>query len=78
MSAVTITLTAICSGGGHLNFNATGDATDTLTTDLDAIAQPLTQDEKDAFVKIIAKLAKLGRTLNQAKTLLQAGVTVTV
>jgi ABC-type transporter Mla subunit MlaD len=78
LSAVTVTLTAICSGGNHLTFTATGDATDTLIANLSDLSDPLTDQEKDAFVKVIAKLAKLGRTLNQAKTLLQAGVTVTV
>ena len=76
MSAVTITL--VPPTCGHLTFNATGDATETVMLDLDDLSGPLTQDEKDAFIKVIAKLAKLGRTLNQAKTLLQNGVTVTV
>lgn len=78
MSAVTITLTAICSGGNHLTFASTGDSVDTTQVDLAVLTEPLTDQEKDAFIKVIAKLAKIGRTLAQARTVLQAGVTVTV
>ena len=78
MSAVTITLTAICSGGNHLTFTATGDYADTLRNELAELTEPLTDAEKAAFIKVIAKLARMGRTQNQARILLQGGVTVTV
>lgn len=78
MSSVTVTLTDICAGGNHLTFTASGDATDSTVIGLDEISAPLTKEEKDAFVKVIAKLAKMGRTVNQARILLQSGVPVTV
>lgn len=78
MSAITVTLASICSGGGHLTFNVTGDATLTQTLDLSNLTDPIDDAEKAAFLKVICKLAKNGRTLAQARTLLQAGVTVTV
>lgn len=78
MSAVTITLTGICSGGGHLTFTVTGDASRTQVLDLSTLTEPVMEQEIEAFLKLICKLAKMGRTPAQARTLLQAGVTVTV
>ena len=78
MSTITVRLASICSGGGHLNFTVTGAATLTETLDLSVLTDPLSEAEKDAFLKVICKLAKNGRTLAQARTLLQAGVTVIV
>ena len=78
MSAVTITLTSICSGGGHLTFTVTGAASRTQVVDLSVLTEPATEQEVEAFLKLICKLAKNGRTNAQARTLLQAGVTVTV
>lgn len=78
MAAVTITLTNICSGGNHLTYGVTGAKSMTVSGVLDDISQPVTDEEAQAFVKVVTKLAKAGRTLNQARTLLQTGVTVTV
>lgn len=78
MSAITITLTNICSGGNHLRFGITGDATLTADTTLSAMTDPISGRDLEGFLSVIAKMAKTGRTTNQARTLLQAGVTVTV
>ena len=78
MSSVTIRLTNICTGGNQLTFSVTGDATLARTLDLSSLTDPIDDSDVEAFLKIICKLAKKGRTLNQARTLLQNGVTVTV
>lgn len=78
MSSVTVRLTGICSGGNHLTFAVTGDAALTQVLDLSILSDPVTEEEAVAFLKCIGKLAKKGRTLAQARTLLQNGVTVTV
>ena len=78
MSAVTVTLTGICSGGGHLTFSVTGDATLTRMLDLSSLTDPIDAQDVEAFLKVITKLARKGRTQNQARVLLQNGVTVTV
>ena len=78
MSAVTITLTGICSGGNHLTFAVTGDASRTEELDLSVLSESVNSEEVAAFLKVVCKLAKRGRTLAQARSLLQAGVTVTV
>jgi len=78
MASVTITLSAICSGGQHLTFSVTGAKVLTVPGMLSDISEPVSDEEAQAFVKVITKLAKAGRTAPQARTLLQAGVVVTV
>ena len=53
-------------------------STSSYTINLDDLAVPLTAEDADAFLRVITKLVKKGRTVAQAKTLLQAGVTVSV
>ena len=76
MSAVTITLTNVCSGGGHLTVTATGDITGTQMINRPELSGAINKD--DPFAVVICKLAKMGRTVPQAIALLQAGVTVTI
>ncbi len=78
MTTETITLTAICPGGNHLTLTATGAKAFAFVADLDSLNDQVTDEEGLAFVKVIAKMAKNGRTNAQAKVLLQAGVTITV
>ena len=78
MASETITLTTVCAGGNHLVFTGTGAKEMTVPALLTDLTDPVTEEEAIAFAKVIAKLARAGRTLAQTKTLLQAGVTVTV
>ena len=78
MSAITITLTGVCSGGDHISMAITGDKTGNLVLNGSDVTDPITEGDVAMFCKVIAKLAKTGRTVAQAKALLEAGVTVTV
>lgn len=78
MSTVTVRLASICAGGNHLTFNVSGDASLSQVIDLSMLSAPIDEQDIAAFLSIICRLAKRGRTLAQARTLLQAGVTVTV
>lgn len=78
MASVTITLTGACSGGNHLRFTASGAASGVIDAELHELTEPVTEAERVAFVKVVAKLARSGRTLAQAKSVLQTGVTVSV
>ena len=80
MTTATITLKSVCAGGNHLHFGVTvnGGSERIVNTDNDTVLAPLTDDEKAAFVKVCAKLYKIGRTANATKTAFQAGVTVTL
>ena len=78
MSAITVTLTNSCSGGNHLRFGITGAVTLTAPMQRSDLTDPITERDLEGFLSVIVKMAKNGRTINQARTLLQAGVTVTV
>lgn len=78
MATLTVTLTGQCAGGDHLTFAYSGAATGSIVGYRDDMTNALTDDEKRAFVAVLCKLAKIGRTNAQAVALLQAGVTVTV
>lgn len=77
MTTLTVTLTGVCSGGNHLTYSITGVKSMTVQGELSHISESVTDDDVQAFCKVIARMAKAGRTVNQARTLLQAGVTVT-
>lgn len=78
MAAITVTLTEICSGGNHLTFGVTGDASRTRVLELGSLVEPIDPQDVDAFLRFITRMARIGRTNAQARTLLQNGVTVTV
>lgn len=78
MATLTVTLTSICAGGNHITFDVTGDRTATLLMELNDLSVPLDMEDAESFIRIIVKMARAGRTLNQARNLLEAGVTVTV
>ena len=78
MSSITVTLTGICTGGNHLTFGISGDKIATVHAMLDDLTQPISEEDALVFCRVIAQMAKAGRTMNQAKTLLQNGVVVTV
>lgn len=80
MTTLNVQLTNICSGGNHLTFGVSvnGGAVQSINTDAETILSEITDEEKEVFVKVFAKLYKLGRTMNQAKIGLQTGVGVTL
>ena len=78
MTTINIQLTAICSGGNHLTFTVTGAKEMTILGDVASLSEPIPDEDAQAFVRVVMKMAKAGRTLGQARTLLQAGVEITV
>lgn len=78
MTTLITRLTAICEGGNHLTFQVTGAASREIVMTLEELQSPIDDRDVEAFIKIMAKMAKQGRTIGQARTLLQTGVTVTV
>lgn len=77
MATITLTLSSTCAGGGHQTFVVTGAFSRTMNTTID-LDEPMSAEERESFVKGLVKLVKMGRTNAQARTLLQAGVTVVV
>lgn len=78
MTTITTTLTSICAGGDHLTFAISGAKVMTIKSNATDMASALTNEEAEAFVKALVKLAKVGRTNAQVKTLFQTGVSVTI
>lgn len=74
----TITLTKIreCADGTHLTINITGDFTGTVSIYSPDLASAFTEDEKEASLKGILRLARKGRTTAQLKSALNTGLTV--
>ena len=78
MATITTKLTATCAGGDHLTFSITGAKVMTVKSNTSDMLAALTDQEAEAFVKCLIKLAKVGRTNAQVKTLFTTGVTITV
>lgn len=83
MATVTITNPITCAGGGHLHVEASlnGGAAQGYAFDTDEMRAPLselTEEERAAFVKVLLKIRLAGLTRAQARTVLLAGVTVTI
>lgn len=76
MAAETVTLTTVCAGGNHLLFTLSGAKSATVRMTLDELSEGISDADAEAFCRVIARLAKQGRTNAQARTLLQSGVTV--
>jgi len=78
MSSVTIRLTNTCIGGGHLQFVVTGDAIASIPIQTTHISESISEEDIIIFVKMIIRLAKIGRTLAQTRALLQTGITIVI
>lgn len=78
MTTLTTTLTRVCAGGGHFTFDLSGAKAATVEATQEDLTAPLNAEDARAFIRVIAWMAKNGRTTAAAKTLLQAGVTVVI
>jgi hypothetical protein len=77
VASITIKATAVCAGGDHITFDVSGAAARTVVLTRQDLMEALTEEDLDAFIKGVAKLAKVGKTLAQWRTAMQTGVTVT-
>jgi len=77
MGTITLTKTRECTNGTHLTISITGDFTGTVNIYAPDVVAPFTEDEKEAFLKGILRLARKGRTNAQLKSALTTGLTVT-
>ena len=78
MAAITMTLTSTCAGGQHLTVTTSGAKVVTVPLTLIELVDSVSDQDAAGFVKVCAKLGKVGRTNAQLKTLFEAGVTVTI
>lgn len=78
MASIILTRTAECAAQNHMDISVTGDVTYTFHGELEDILSPITDAEKDAFIKVLLRIAKIGRTKAQVRTALGNGYTVTI
>jgi len=78
MGTITLTKTRECADGTHWTIEVTGSATGKLYVLSTDLTEPVTEDEKRAFFKVLVRLARIGRTNTQIKNALNAGYTLTI
>lgn len=78
MASETVTLTTICAGNNHLEFTLSGAKSGVVRMTLDELSEEISREDAEAFCRVITRLVKIGKTNAQARTVLQAGVTVVV
>jgi len=78
MSSITITRISECASQNHVVLEVSGDVSYTYRGDMDTLTAPVTEDEKEAFIKVLMKIAKIGRTRAQIRTGLTNGYTITI
>lgn len=78
MASLTITRTVECDAQNHVTLSITGDVSYTYHGTMTDLTGPISDSEKDAFVKLLIRFAKIGRTPAQVRNALTNGVTVTI
>jgi len=78
MAQITVTASNFCSGGQHATLTVSGDVSRTMRVDVTSFLEPVSVEDSLAFLRVLVKLVKIGKTPGQLKSALQAGVTVNV
>lgn len=79
MASITFTKVYECAAGDHLRLAITGDVpAQEFGIYLPDLTGALTEEEKQAFLKVLLRIAKIGRTQSQIKNALTNGYTVTI
>lgn len=78
MSTLTITKINTCPADNHFTLVATGDISFSAQYTVQEFLEPLTEYEKEVFLKALVRFAKIGRTAAQVKSALNNGVVVTI
>ena len=71
---------SLCAGTGHIGINVTVNASPTFTRtyEVDELLSPITEDEKDAAIKVVLRMHFKGITKAAANAALIAGVTLVI
>ncbi len=79
MSSITFQKVYECAAGDHLRLSVTGDVpAQDIGIYLPDLTSTITEEEKQAFLKVLLRVAKIGRTQQQVKTALTNGYTITI
>jgi len=79
MANITFTKVYECAAGDHLRLAVTGDVpAQDVSIYLPDLTGSITDEEKQAFLKVLLRVARIGRTQTQIKTALTNGYTLTI
>ena len=79
MASITFKKVYECAAGDHLRLTITGDVpSQEIGVYLPDLAGAITEEEKQAFLKVLLRVARIGRTQAQLKTALTNGHTITI
>jgi len=68
-----------CAAGDHLRLAITGDVpAQDIGIYLPDLVEPISERDKEVFLRVLLRIAKIGRTQNQIKTGLTNGYTITI
>lgn len=78
MATIVLTKSSTCPAGNHFTLTVTGDVSHVANYSVEEFLAPVTEEEKDIFLRVLVKVAKIGRTRAQVVSALDAGYTVTI
>jgi hypothetical protein len=79
MANITFTKVYECAAGDHLRLAITGDVpAQDIGIYLPDLTGSITDEEKQAFLKVLLRVARIGRTQTQIKNALTNGYTITI
>ena len=79
MASITFKKVYECAAGDHLRLAITGDVpSQEVGIWLPDLAEPVSEHDKEVFLRVLLHIAKIGRTQAQLKTALTNGYTITI
>ncbi len=79
MASITFKKVYECAAGDHLRLTITGDVpSQEIGVYLPDLTGSITDEEKQAFLKVLLRVARIGRTQTQIKNALTNGYTITI
>ncbi len=79
MANITLTKVYECAAGDHLRLAITGDVpAQEIGIYLPDLAISVSEEEKQVFLRVLLRIARIGRTQNQIKNALTNGYTITI
>ena len=79
MASITFKKVYECPNGDHLRLAITGDVpSQEVGIWLPNLAEPVSEHDKEVFLRVLLRIAKIERTQAQLKTALTNGYTITI
>lgn len=79
MSTITFLKVYECAAGDHLRLQVSGDVpSQDVSVYLPDLTGAITDEEKQIFLKVLLRVARIGRSQQQVKTAVTNGYTITI